>query len=100
MTKGILAKIKSKWAEWTIGTILIINLLRQLLNFLGVAIEGHYTRFEAVDIICKLDQSSQERGFSLINNLMQCISREAVLNLGFAIFVVAVYLYYIRKKRN
>ena len=95
-----MAKIKTKWIDWAIGTILIINLLRQLLNFLGVAIEGHYTRFEAVDIICKLDQSSQERGFSLINNLMQCISREAVLNLGFAIFVVAVYLYYIRKKRN
>ena len=95
-----MAKIKTKWIDWTIATILIFNLLRQLFNFIGIAVEGHYTKHEARAIMSELDEHSRSCGNHLIDNLMQCISREAVLNLGFAIFVVAVYLYYIRKNRN
>ena len=96
--KDIRAKLKTKWADWTICAILIINLLRQLFNFLGVAIEGHYTKHEAYEILSTLDEFSRNCGHYLINNLTQHINREAILNLGFAIFVVAVYFYSKRKR--
>ena len=96
--KDIRAKLKTKWADWTICAILIINLLRQLFNFLGVAIEGHYRKHEAYEILSTLDEFSRNCGHYLINNLMQQINREAVLNLGFAIFAVFVYFYCKDKK--
>lgn len=94
----IRAKLKTKWADWTICAILIINLLRQLFNFLGVAIEDHYRKHEAYEILSTLDEFSRNCGHYLINNLTQNINREAILNLGFAIFAVFVYFYRKDKK--
>jgi hypothetical protein len=86
-----MAKIKTKWIDWTIATILIFNLLRLLFVFIGVAVEDHYTKHEAYSILNELDDFTRNCGHYLINNLMQHINREAILNLGFAIFAVFVY---------
>lgn len=96
--KNMIAKIKNKWLDWTIGAILLFNLIRQLFVFIGVAVEGHYTKHEADSILNELDDFTRNCGHYLINNLAQHICREATLNLGFAIFVVAVYFYYKRKR--
>lgn len=93
-----MAKIKTKWIDWAIATILIFNLIRQLFVFIGVAVEGHYTKHEADSIMSELDDFTRNCGHNLINNLMQHIAREAILNLGLAIFVVAVYFYSKRKR--
>ena len=93
-----MAKIKTKWIDWTIGAILLFNLIRQLFVFIGVAVEGHYTKHEADAIMSELDDFTRNCGHNLINNLTQHINREAILNLGFAIFVVAVYFYSKRKR--
>lgn len=93
-----MAKIKTKWIDWAIATILIFNLLRQLFNFIGIAVEGHYTKYEARAIMSELDEHSRNCGNHLIDNLMQHIVREAILNLGLAIFVVVAY-FYIKRKR-
>ena len=93
-----MAKIKTKWIDWAIATILIVNLLRQLFNFIGIAVEAHYTKHEARAIMSELDEHSRNCGHNLINNLTQHINREAILNLGLAIFVVAVYFYSKRKR--
>lgn len=96
--KNMIAKIKNKWLDWTIGAILLFNLIRQLFVFIGVAVEGHYTKHEADSILNELDDFTRNCGHNLINNLTQHICREATLNLGFAIFVVAVYFYCKRKR--
>lgn len=93
-----MAKIKTKWIDWAIATILIFNLLRQLFNFIGIAVKGHYTKHEARAIMSELDEHSRNCGNHLIDNLMQHIAREAILNLGLAIFVVVAY-FYIKRKR-
>ena len=93
-----MAKIKTKWIDWAITTILIFNLLRQLFNFIGIAVEGHYTKHEARAIMSELDEHSRNCGNHLIDNLMLHIAREAILNLGLAIFVVVAY-FYIKRKR-
>ena len=93
-----MAKIKTKWIDWTIGAILLFNLIRQLFVFIGVAVEGHYTKHEADSIMSELDDFTRNCGNHLIDNLMQHIAREAILNLGLAIFVVVAY-FYIKRKR-
>jgi hypothetical protein len=93
-----MAKIKTKWIDWAIATILIFNLIRQLFVFIGVAVEGHYTKHEADAIMSELDDFTRNCGNHLIDNLMQHIAREAILNFGLAIFVVAVYFYSKRKR--
>lgn len=93
-----MTKIKTKWIDWTIATILIFNLLRLLFVFIGVAVEDHYTKHEAYSILNELDDFTRNCGHYLINNLMQHINREAILNLGFAIFAVFVYFYCKDKK--
>ncbi len=50
-----MAKIKTKWIDWAIATILIFNLLRQLFNFIGIAVEDRYTKLEARAIMSELD---------------------------------------------
>ena len=95
-----MAKIKTKWIDLTIATILIFNLLRQLFNFIGIAVEGHYTKHEARAIMSELDEHSRNCGNNLIDNLTVHIEREAILNLGLAIFVVAAYFYIKRRKSN
>ena len=95
-----MAKIKTKWIDLTIATILIFNLLRQLFNFIGIAVEGHYTKHEARAIMSELDEHSRNCGNHLIDNLMLHIEREAILNLGLAIFIVAAYFYIKRRKSN
>ena len=86
--------------DWTIATILIFNLLRQLFNFIGIAVEGHYTKHEARAIMSELDEHRRNCGNLLIDNLMLHIEREAILNFGLAIFVVAAYFYIKRRKSN
>ena len=98
--KNMIAKIKNKWLDWIIGAILLFNLIRQLLVFIGVAVEYHYTKQEADAILSELDDFTRNCGHNLINNLTQHIDREATLNLGFAIFVVAAYFYCKRKRRK
>ena len=98
--KNIIAKIKNKWLDWTIGAILLFNLIRQLFIFMGVAVEGHYTKHEANAILNELDDFTRNCGYNLINTLTQHNCREATLNLGFAIFVVAAYFYCKRKRRK
>ena len=98
--KNMIAKIKNKWLDWIIGAILLFNLIRQLFMFIGVAVEGHYTKYEADAILSELDDFTLNCGHYLINNLTQHIGREATLNLGFAIFVVAAYFYCKRKRRK
>ena len=97
---NMIAKIKNKWLDWTIGAILLFNLIRQLFVFIGVAVEGHYTKHEADSIMSELDEHSRNCGNHLIDNLMQHIAREAILNLGLAIFVVVAYFYIKRRKSN
>ena len=96
--KNIIAKIKNKWLDWTITSILLFNLIRQLFIFMGVAVEYHYTKHEADAILSELDDFTRNCGHYPINNLTQHICREATLNLGFAIFVVADYFYCKRKR--
>ena len=96
--KNIIAKIKYKWLDLIIGAILLFNLIRQLFVFIGVAVEGHYTKHETDAILSELDDFTHNCGHNLINNLTQHICREATLNLGFAIFVVAAYFYCKRKR--
>ena len=86
--------------DWTIATILIFNLLRQLFNFISIAVEDHYTKHEARAIMSELDEHSRNCGNHLIDNLTVHIEREAILNLGLAIFVVAAYFYIKRRKSN
>ncbi len=95
-----MAKIKTKWVDWAIATILIFNLLRQLFNFIGIAVEDHYTKHEARAIMSELDEHSRNCGNHLIDNLTGHIEREAILNLGLAIFIVAAYFYIKRRKSN
>ena len=94
----MITKIKNKWLGWTIASILLFNLIRQLFVFIGVAVEYHYTKQEADAILSELDDFTRNCGHNLINNLTQHIAREATLNLGFAIFVVAAYFYCKRKR--
>lgn len=96
----MIAKIKNKWWDWTIGAILLLNLIRQLFVFIGVAVEDHYTKYEADAILNELDDFTRNCGHYLINNLMQHINREAILNLGLAIFVVVAHFYVRSRKSN
>ena len=65
----MIAKIKNKWLDWIIGAILLFNLIRQLFVFIGVAVEGHYTKHEVDAILSELDDFTRNCGHNLINNL-------------------------------
>lgn len=86
--------LKAKWLDWLCWTILIVNLLRQIVNFIGVAMAGHYYIHdirEALQCVASDDSFSYHIVMHWTHQMLSDMSREAILNLCFAIIIIALF---------
>lgn len=91
INKNFIAIIRGNWKNWAIYAILFFNILWQIGNLVGYAIEHHYIFFEFRGILNDLDSSMYEMGINNVKQIYGWLYRDALLNTGFAIFVFIVY---------
>ncbi len=94
-------KLNTRWLNWVSWAILILNLLHQIVNFIGVGMAGHYYIHDIKEALLSV---VSEENFSYnivmhwVQQMMSDMSREAILNLLFAI--VAIVLFALVGKKN
>lgn len=91
MNKNFIAIIKKNWKAWVIYAILVSNILWQVIKVMGYAIEEHYIFHEFISILGDLDRVDYEMGLNNIKQIWGWLTRDALLDACFAIFVFIVY---------
>lgn len=91
---------KAKLFNWFCWAILILNLLRQIVNFIGVGMAGHYHIHDIKEVLLSV---VSEENFSYnivmhwVQQMMSDMSREAILNLLFAIVAIPLFAPFSKK---